>query len=330
MENSPFKFDLFNTEKENQNPDYYNPPINFKKCDRIAPYSFLAIDFETATSKRMACQLGIVVVRYGKIVETRSWLIQPPANKYEQRTINVHGITPEDTEYCKTFDEVWKEASSYFYGVDSIVAHNAIFDSDVLFKNLEYYNIPFAINDFPPFVCTYQIYGKSLSDLCTEFGISENNHHDAMFDALCCAKFYLKYLQDNDPSEANNVIIRKEKDRHVNVDYYAMSEGHDKLSGDVLKKDLTNADPTNVFYDKKVVITGIFDYDRREIAQMLKNLGADIDTSISRKTDFVVVGVDPGPKKIEKMHQLIDDGYPIRPISEEELYKIIGDSLDKI
>ena len=299
--------------------------VNMKKA-----INFISIDFETATSKRMACQLGIVVVRYGKIIETRSWLIQPPANKYEQGTIKVHGITPEDTEYCKTFDEVWKEASSYFYGADSIVAHNASFDSDVLFKNLEYYNIPFAINDFPPFVCTYQIYGKSLSDLCVEFGINDDNHHDAMFDALCCAKFYLKYLQDNDPSETNNVIIRKEKDRHVNVDYYAMPEGHDKLTGDVLKKDLTNADPTNVFYDKKVVITGIFDYDRREIAQMLKNLGADIDTSISRKTDFVVVGVDPGPKKIEKMLQLIDDGYPIRPISEEELYKIIGDSLDKI
>ena len=33
--------------------------------------NFTAFDFETATADRMPCQLGVVVVRDGKIVEER-------------------------------------------------------------------------------------------------------------------------------------------------------------------------------------------------------------------------------------------------------------------
>ena len=39
--------------------------------------NFIAIDFETATGKRASiCEAGICVVRDGKIVETRSWLVR--------------------------------------------------------------------------------------------------------------------------------------------------------------------------------------------------------------------------------------------------------------
>ena len=40
--------------------------------------SFIAVDFETATYNRMACQVGIVVVRNGVITERISNFIQPP------------------------------------------------------------------------------------------------------------------------------------------------------------------------------------------------------------------------------------------------------------
>ena len=43
----------------------------------------IAIDFETATGKRASiCEAGICVVRDGKIVETRSWLVRPQGNSY--------------------------------------------------------------------------------------------------------------------------------------------------------------------------------------------------------------------------------------------------------
>lgn len=45
--------------------------------------NFIAIDFETATGKHTSiCEAGICVVRDGKIVETRSWLVRPQGNRY--------------------------------------------------------------------------------------------------------------------------------------------------------------------------------------------------------------------------------------------------------
>ena len=45
--------------------------------------NFVAIDFETATSKHASiCEAGICVVKDGKIVETQSWLVRPEDNAY--------------------------------------------------------------------------------------------------------------------------------------------------------------------------------------------------------------------------------------------------------
>jgi len=88
--------------------------------------SFIAVDFETATSSRMICQIGITIVRNGIVEETISRLVQPPHNEYDRATIAIHHITPEKTALEKTFDKVWDEIGHYFVGVP-IVAHNAAF-----------------------------------------------------------------------------------------------------------------------------------------------------------------------------------------------------------
>ena len=70
--------------------------------------NFIAIDFETATSKRASiCEVGICVVRNGEIAETRSWLVRPEDNRYQYWNIKVHGICPRDTEDGTDFTKVW-------------------------------------------------------------------------------------------------------------------------------------------------------------------------------------------------------------------------------
>ena len=271
--------------------------------------NFTAVDFETATSDKMICQAGIVVVRDGKIVEKLSKYIQPPGNEYSANTIRVHHITPEDTEPCDTFDKAWCDISKYFM-VDTIVAHNAPFDRTALYRNLEYYGISDkGIGDFK---CTYEIYGLNLHDLCLEFGINPDGHHDAMFDAECCAKFYINYLTDTKPEDYID------RDSLVDSGFF-----HKQLHGDILKKDLTSANPDNPFYDKRVVITGIFNMDRQILAEKIKSLGADINVNITKNTDYVLVGVDPGPRKIQKIENLICEGYDIRVLFQRELMDIL-------
>jgi len=72
-----------------------------------------------------------------------------------------------------------------------------------------------------------------------------------------------------------------------------------------LKPELDNADPNSPFYNKKVVITGIFNsYSRNDLADLLKEMGADINGSISKKTNFVIAGLEAGPAKMEKIKTL--------------------------
>ena len=60
--------------------------------------NFIAIDFETATGKRASiCEAGICVVRDGKIVETRSWLVRPQGNSYSYWNMRISGSMDRDS-----------------------------------------------------------------------------------------------------------------------------------------------------------------------------------------------------------------------------------------
>lgn len=58
-------------------------------------------------------------------------------------------------------------------------------------------------------------------------------------------------------------------------------------------------------------------------------MGADINTSISKKTNFVLIGEDPGLSKLEKIDQLLHDGFPIRKLYQEDLGAILSGEWDK-
>lgn len=278
--------------------------------------SFIAVDFETATNSRFACQVGIVIVKDGIIQERISRLIQPPGNKYDRIPINVHHITPEVTEESPTFDKVWEEIGHYFTNT-AIVAHNSPFDASVLFINLEYYGImPMSIEPEMFWVDTYDIYKTNLHNLCIAFRIDASKHHDALFDAECCAQFYLNYLNGIEPDFS---LIESHPDESK-----FQRKASRQICGDVLKKDLSHADPNNPFYDRKVVITGEFTQDRKCIAILLKEMGADVDTSITKRTNFVLIGIDPGPKKLEKLDKLIHDGFNIRKIYQHDIDAIFA------
>lgn len=296
-------------------------------------YDFVSVDFETAQppqfKERFICQVGIVAVKDGKIVEKYNTLIKPRDNDYEPSVIPIHGITPKDTADRPTFDVIWNEIEHFFVG-NKLVAHTAHgFDEPVLRFNLEYYGImPFGINRFIDTTKLFNASSNSLESLCFGFNIPCENHHDALFDAECCARFYMNYLNEIYPDYSAIDKFKKTKKSNKNFNFYA-TDKHQPISGELLVKDLSNADPSNPFYDKKVVITGEFSNDRRVIAKRIKDMGGDINTTISRNTNFVIIGTNPGPAKIEKIESLVHNGYTIKTLSESQVNKIFsGESLD--
>jgi len=74
----------------------------------------------------------------------------------------------------------------------------------------------------------------------------------------------------------------------------------------------------NPFKDKTIVVTGsLKEFSRNEIKDKLESFGAKVAGSVSKKTDFVIVGEDPG----SKYNKAIELG--IRVISEEEFKGMI-------
>ena len=163
--------------------------------------SVCAIDFETACNNYdSACAIGMVRVRNGCIADTFYSLIKPPEEMkfIPWFTTEIHGISREDVKDSPTFAELWADIAE-FIGNDTLLAHNATFDRQVFSKSLEYYAIKAKV---PKFICTVQCSRKAWSQLpnhqlptvSKHLGI-ELNHHEALSDAVACARIYLEAMK---------------------------------------------------------------------------------------------------------------------------------------
>ncbi|HQZ25280.1 MAG TPA: exonuclease domain-containing protein [Flavobacterium sp.] len=154
--------------------------------------SFTAIDFETATGYRNSiCQVGLVQIKNGIVIQEVDFLVQPPDNYYWNRFTNIHGIAAKDTLNSPTFDQIWQHIAPYIEN-QNVVAHNGFcFDFPVLDKTLLHYGL--IIPNYNKF-CTYKIYRSNLATLREEHDIPLN-HHDALSDARACGELWLRSLK---------------------------------------------------------------------------------------------------------------------------------------
>lgn len=298
--------------------------------------NFIAIDFETATPQRAACQIGIVVVKKGRIVEKINRLIQPPNNKYSKNCINVHGITPEMTANSPTFDVVWEDIKEYFEG-NFIVAHNASFDLNVLSKSLDTYGIVHPI--FMGTECTYRLYGMSLDDACTDYDIPLCNHHDGLCDAEACALLFLKYLSGEmhdtetdieeyididtgDAGEYDNEYQSKYFNPFKHSLFLEECSINDPLEF-VSDEDISTFEHIPFFDGKRFIITGGTIFDRNKAVNIITSLGGKKASNICKSIDYVIIGENPGPKKMEQLEELITNKVEVKTFTDSEFTNLL-------
>ncbi|MFA5816263.1 MAG: exonuclease domain-containing protein [Bacteroidales bacterium] len=272
-------------------------------------HDFTAIDFETAQGARWsACAIGLVHFKDGEPCFEYESIIRPPENKFHPINIQIHGITPDQTENAREFPDIWMEIQRYIV-CQTVVAHNVNFDKDVLFKTLSYYNLPTPNLHCE---CTYSIWNYRLNEICEAFDIPLQ-HHSALSDAKACGQLYINHILNKQPLKPIKQAAATDNYRY-----------HEHIGGDVLRPNLEGADPQNFFYGKKIVITGVFEnYERNQLANKLKLQGADIDTSVTKRTNFVIVGRDPGYKKMEMINTLNQQGHGIQIIDEDRLNELL-------
>ncbi len=157
--------------------------------------NFVAIDFETANERRCSpCALGVAVVQNGEITKKKSWLIRPKELYFNPFNVQIHGITQQDVKNEPELPDLWREIAPYLEG-QFILAHNASFDMSVLRHTLAAYHLPFPGLSY---CCTCMI-AKSAWPELPSFRLDvvsrrldiQFAHHDALEDAVACAKVAL-------------------------------------------------------------------------------------------------------------------------------------------
>jgi len=161
--------------------------------------NFIAIDFETANRERSsACAIGLAFVKGGKIVDTYYSLIKPEPGYFIPEFIDIHGIRPEDVATASTMKELWPVIEPMLQS-QTLVAHNAPFDQEVLCASLKAHGL--KCPDYT-FICSRNLSKRtwpgrdsySLGKMAPAMGITFN-HHDALEDARACAELTLKACQ---------------------------------------------------------------------------------------------------------------------------------------
>ena len=169
---------------------------------------FAAIDFETANQDPASiCSVGVVVVGGGEVKERIYRLIRPQPDYYSYMNTRIHGLNSFSTQNAPIFPQVWAEISKRIEGL-TLVAHNAQFDERCLKAAHASYSM-----DYPgyEFLCTCRAARKAFSrkpsflrpanfkldTLAEYFSIGTFRHHNAIDDALVCARLALIFFGKN-------------------------------------------------------------------------------------------------------------------------------------
>ena len=145
---------------------------------------------------------------------------------------------------------------------------------------------------------------KTSKDLSKAFGNIENLKN--------CTIEELKNLRDVGEIIAQNIYdyfhnpsnieeINKLQSLGLNIEEFEIKE----------KKE-------SIFTGKKVVLTGALSIKRNEATEILESYGAEVVSSVSKNTDFVVAGEDAGSKLVKA------EALGIKVLSEEEFFKIVN------
>jgi len=301
---------------------------------------FVAIDFETANSDlASACEIGLVKVRSGQIIERFESLIRPPADLLRVSPINkkIHRISEEMIAEAKTFDAIQNQVLD-FIGDLPLVAHQA--QSDIAILNALATRYGFSIPPNKVF-CTLRLSqamlemkSNSLASLAEYFNIEVQDAHRALIDAevdatLACALLDMSGDKDLDSLFSRLGIFVGEADKRQSANLRASRMLSDEKLEDQYESFLEGVEKFKPFLEMVrnpqefeslvIVFTGnIPGLTRKQSERLVVDRGGKVSSSVSKRTSFVVAGPGAGSKlvKAEELGiEVIDESEFLQRIS---------------
>ncbi|UQY33598.1 hypothetical protein K8U54_18015 [Pseudomonas fulva] len=282
---------------------------------------FLSIDVETANSwLGSICQIGIVEFdEHGEITAEWSSLVDPEED-FDEFNVFLHGISSDSVRGAPTFPEVirdvWSRASGKLltcYGNFDFAAfgrachrHSIEIPNDLTWLNLH----QVVRRAWPE---KYGKIGYNLANVCRDFKIPLDKHHDALCDARAAGYVYLHALFDSGLD--NHGWLAKVKDR--------ISIKPDDPIHDV------NAD--GPLYGERVAFTGALSITRSEAGSLAAQAGCAVEKGVTKHTTLLVMGDQDiwrlnetgKSSKHLKAEKLIAEGKPLRIVAETDFKELI-------
>ena len=200
--------------------------------------------------------------------------------------------------------------------------------------------------------------GNGLEQCCMALGMPCENHHNAEADAVMCAKIVIAHLQGQQPNwegvPVTKEALRKSRQEKRILrlggfaEYFAntssgeedvfavlsstcddmevehvidvFDRGDKILEGNTDNVDFSrlNTGDGNPLFGKRVVVTGMFRVNRKDVEKALEVMGAKKTATISSKTDAVIVGTrNVGPNKLLALEE--------QELKGNHIARIVGD-----
>ena len=295
------------------------------------PEDYTVIDLETTGYSPIydeIIELGAIKVKNSVITETFSSLV----NRDGQICVNsfiteLTGITQEMINTAPDIKDVLPQFLS-FIGSDIVIGHNVNFDINFLYDaSMHITSRPFTNS----FVDTMRISRRlhpdqkhhRLKDLAERYSIDYHGSHrsrrDCEITKLCFDSLSHEILQ-----------IYNSYDNFMPV--YKQHQG--VKARDILSE--TNVfNESHALYGKVCVFTGSLEkMTRREAMQIVANLGGINADSVTKKTNYLILGCNDYCKSIKdgksnkqkRAEQLQLEGIDISVISEDVFYDIIDEA----
>lgn len=294
--------------------------------------NFVAVDVETANSDFSSiCQIGLAVVRSGKITEVQTQLVDPE-DFFDPRNIEVHGIDETAVRGSPRFRDVYEKIAEHFRGV--VVSHT-VFDRTAISRacgscgtRLRYGrwldSAQVARRAWPE---KYAQRGYNLGNVASDLGISFR-HHDAGEDARVAAEVVLRACADTG-LDIDGLLRRVTRPAHGKP-----KTGRRKPSADDSQPVARQGDGRETGFGEIVVFTGALSIPRREAAGLATLAGCGVEETVTARTTILVVGnrsvSHPGNRSKSLKHQraeeLIKRGQPIRIVEESDFLRLVSES----
>lgn len=274
--------------------------------------SFVSIDVETANAfMGSICQIGAVRFEKGCEVEHLSLLVDP-RDDFDEMNISIHGIDETAVRGQPIFGERFAELSAFADG--AVLVCHTHFDRVALAQAC-------AAGKHPPLECRWldsarvarrawpdvARSGYGLALLAERFGF-KFRHHDAAEDARTAGLIMLKAIADTGLGLEDWLSRVERSISGSNPSVQRSGDGDGPLCGE------------------SVVFTGAMSMQRQMAADRAHDLGAAVESGVTKHTTLLVVGDQDLSKlaghmksnKHRKAEGLIAKGRPIRILAESD------------